>query len=106
MPRTDVDKYRNALFESQPKAAQNCAVINPYVLAEVIVGWPIPWKKIPDKRSLLEELLGTPCEELFDPEYGGPLCTGLALDPRLRIALLDHLEGGSAIWLGVGTIPL
>ena len=65
--------------------AQNCAVINPFALADLIAGEPIPWKKIPDSRRLLEQILATPYEELFDPKYAGPLYAGLRLDERLRL---------------------
>lgn len=56
-------------------AAPGCA-INPYALAEVIAGKPIDWKQVDDKPALLEQILGAPYEELFDPKYGGPLYIG------------------------------
>jgi hypothetical protein len=61
---------------------QNCAVINPFALAELIAGQKIPWKQLPDVPRVLEDLLATPYEELFDPKYGGPLYIGLRLDGR------------------------
>ena len=74
---------------------QNCAVINPYALADLISGQPIPWKEIPDPQRVLEQILATPYEELFDPKYGGPLYTGLRLDDNLKLVqvrspLLDY----------------
>lgn len=76
------------------EAAQNCGVINPYALAEVVAGRPIAWRQVADRRRLLEGILQTPYEELFDPVYGGPLYMGLALDRngrlvRVRPPLLD-----------------
>jgi hypothetical protein len=69
------------------------AVINPYALAEVILGRRIDWSTVPDQRALLENVLQFPYDELFDPVYGGPLYTGLELvDGRLekvRSPLLD-----------------
>jgi hypothetical protein len=62
--------------------AQQCGVINPYALAELINGRKIDWKSVPDKPQLLENILQTPYNELFDPKYGGPLYTGLALNDR------------------------
>src|SRR5688572_22219061 len=56
------------------------AVINPYALAELVAGRPIPWKQIHDRPRLLEEILQTPYAELFDPKYGSPLYTGFKLD--------------------------
>src|SRR5215510_8846030 len=65
--------------------AQNCAVINPFALAELIAGQKIPWKDLPDVPRVLEQLLATPYEELFDPKYGGPLYIGHRLDERGRL---------------------
>ena len=47
-------------IQSNPEAAQNCGVINPYALAELVAGRRIAWKQIDDRRQLLEELLQTP----------------------------------------------
>jgi Calpain family cysteine protease len=73
---------------------QNCAVINPYALAELVAGRKINWKEVKDKRKMLEELLLTPYEELFDPIYEGPLYMGLRVSKnnkleRVRSPLLD-----------------
>ncbi|MDZ7268877.1 MAG: C2 family cysteine protease [candidate division KSB1 bacterium] len=65
--------------------AQNAAVINPYALAELVVGRKIPWREIPDTQRLLEDILQTPYEELFDPKFEGPLYTGLRLDANLQL---------------------
>lgn len=70
---------------SAGKQGQNCAVINPYALADLVSGQHIPWNDIPDPRSVLEQILATPYEELFDPKYGGPLYVGLALDKHLKL---------------------
>ncbi|MCL4879221.1 MAG: hypothetical protein KJ064_21370 [Anaerolineae bacterium] len=64
---------------------QNSAVINPYALAELVAGRKIPWKEIPDAPRVLESILDTPYEELFDPKYEGPLYTGLRLNERLEL---------------------
>ena len=74
---------------------QNCAVINPYALADLVSGQRIPWDKISDPHSALEQVLATPYEELFDPKYGGPLYIGHMLDKnialvRARSPLLDY----------------
>jgi hypothetical protein len=65
--------------------AQNNGVINPYALAEVIADRKIPWKDLPDAPRVLEEILQTPYEELFDPAFGGPLYTGLKLNSKLEL---------------------
>ena len=38
---------------------QNCAVINPYALAELVAGQPIPWNELPDPHRVLEQVLAT-----------------------------------------------
>jgi hypothetical protein len=75
---------------------QNCAVINPYALADLVAGQHIPWKEIPDPERVLEQILATPYEELFDPKYAGPLYIGLRLDEKLQLVperspLLDYV---------------
>jgi hypothetical protein len=69
----------------QNMAAQNTAVINPYALAELVVGHPIKWKEVTDVPRFLEDILQTPYEELFDPIYEGPLYMGLRLNDRLQL---------------------
>src|SRR5512135_2158720 len=74
---------------------QNCAVINPFALAELISGQRIPWKDLPDAERVLEQILATPFDELFDPKFGGPLYLGLKLNEKLELVparspLLDY----------------
>ncbi|HSV38859.1 MAG TPA: C2 family cysteine protease [Nocardioidaceae bacterium] len=64
---------------------QNCGVINPYALAEVIAGRRINWSSVQNRAELLEDLLQTPYAELFDPVHEGPLYTGLKLDKDLNL---------------------
>ncbi len=66
-------------------ADQKTAVINPYALAELTVGRRINWKEVPNAPRLLEDILQTPYEELFDPVYEGPLYMGLRLNEKLQI---------------------
>ena len=72
----------NVNIESQPKAAQNNGVINPYALAEYVSGRKISWQKLDNAREVLENVLQTPYEELFDPKYEGPLYLGLKLNKK------------------------
>ncbi len=79
---------------SQPEVAQNNAVINPYALAEYISGRKIDWSQIDNAPQLIENILQTPYEELFDPKFEGPLYMGLKLNKkgvleRMRSPLLD-----------------
>jgi Calpain family cysteine protease len=64
---------------------QRSAVINPYALAELIAGRRIPWEDVADTRGMLEELLQTPYEELFDPKYDSPLYLGFRLNAELHV---------------------
>ncbi len=64
---------------------QYSAVINPYALAELIAGRKINWKKISDARKVLEEILQTPYDKLFDPKYNSPLYIGLKLNEKLQL---------------------
>lgn len=70
------------------------AVINPYALAEVVSGRRIKWKEVKDAPRLLEAILQTPYEELFDPKYGGPLYFGFRLNDELQLepARTPHLD--------------
>ena len=45
------------------------AARNPYALAEIVLGHPIDWTKVDDRPALLEKVLHTPYEQLFDPQY-------------------------------------
>jgi hypothetical protein len=65
--------------------ASPSAVINPYALAEVVSGRRIKWKEVKDAPRLLEAILQTPYEELFDPKHEGPLYVGFRLDKRLKL---------------------
>jgi hypothetical protein len=83
---TLTDAEREKLFASDgPNAAQRSAVINPYALAELITGRRIAWRQVENAPRLLEDILQTPYEELFDPKYGGPLYTGLRLDEKMNL---------------------
>src|SRR5438067_6781235 len=64
---------------------QRSAVINPYALAELVAGRRIPWKELDDARGMLEELLQTPYEELFDPKFDSPLYLGFHLNEELHV---------------------
>lgn len=69
-------------FKTNPDAAQNNGVINPYALAEYVSGRKIDWRKIDDIPQLLENILQTPYQELFDPKFEGPLYMGLKLNKK------------------------
>jgi hypothetical protein len=78
-----VKKTGNSKGESN--VAQQSAVINPYALAELLAGRRIDWKAVKDRPQLLESILQTPYQELFDPRFGGPLYTGLRLNKNLQL---------------------
>lgn len=81
-------------LKPNPDAAQKNGVINPYALAEYVSGRKINWQQVDDVPRLMENILQTPYEELFDPKYEGPLYIGLKLNKkgtleRFRSPLLD-----------------
>lgn len=69
-------------IKSDPDIATNVGVSNPYALAEFVEGRKIDWKNLKDKKQVLEDILATPYEELFDPKYEGPLYFGLKLNSK------------------------
>jgi len=71
-------------LQSRPEAAQKNGVINPYALAELVAGRRIAWSEV-DAPRMLEELLQTPYEELFDPKYDSPIYMGLRLNKNKRL---------------------
>jgi hypothetical protein len=76
---------------NQPKPAKseqvvtNVGVSNPYALAELVAGQKIDWAALDNKPRVLEELLQTPYEELFDPQFEGPLFFGTKLNQDFQI---------------------
>jgi hypothetical protein len=86
MPTTET---RAAVVAKEAKAGeqeiQRSAVINPYALAELVAGRRIEWKQVEDAPRLLEELLQTPYEQLFDPKYDSPLYLGFRLNDELAL---------------------
>ncbi|WKE66323.1 C2 family cysteine protease [Gallaecimonas kandeliae] len=69
-------------LKSNPEAAQKTGVINPYALAEYLSGRKINWQQVENIPELLENILQTPYQELFDPKHEGPLYTGLKLTSK------------------------
>lgn len=68
-------------------------VVNPYALAEVVAGRTIDWTQEAEPRRLLEDLLATPYDKLFDPVHESPLYLGIRVTAkgleRVRPAVLD-----------------
>jgi len=69
-------------IQENPEAAQKNGVINPYALAEYVSGRKIDWRCVEDKPQMLENILQTPYQELFDPKYERPLYLGLKLNKK------------------------
>ena len=61
------------------------AARNPYALAEIVLGHPIDWTNVDDRPALLEKILHTPYEQLFDPKYDSPVYLGFEWDSNRRI---------------------
>jgi hypothetical protein len=60
-------------------------VINPYALAELIIGKKIDWKDVQDVPQFLETVFQMPYHQLFDPKFGGPLYIGSEVDGPHRL---------------------
>jgi len=58
---------------------------NPYALTEIVLGRPVDWASVPDPLALVEEVLVTPREQLFDPKFASPVYLGARLDAKGRI---------------------
>jgi Calpain family cysteine protease len=54
----------------------NTGVPSPYALAELVARRRIDWSAVPNRPALLEEILQTPYEDLFDPALSSPLYLG------------------------------
>jgi hypothetical protein len=61
------------------------AARNPYALAETVIGRPIDWSQVSDRRAFLEQTFQTPYEQLFDPAFGSPVYLGFTLDDHGRV---------------------
>lgn len=60
-----------------PQEKETIGAVNPYALAELIAGRKINWQLEKDSRSLVEQILERPYEQLFDPKYNSPLYPGV-----------------------------
>ncbi|MGM0420603.1 MAG: C2 family cysteine protease [Bacillota bacterium] len=61
------------------KNQDNTGIANPFALAEVIAKKKIDWDKVENHEIILETILQTPYEELFDPKFASPLFPGVRL---------------------------
>lgn len=106
------EKDRNE--EDAKASAKHIGVVNPFALAEVVKGKRINWKGVLDPSKLLEDTLGRPYDELFDPKHDSPLYPGLKLHtdtlmvepsetPELGVgAFAAATVGASTVWLDPG----
>ncbi|REL33845.1 hypothetical protein DYD21_10600 [Rhodohalobacter sp. SW132] len=61
------------------KNKDNTGIVNPFALAELITSKKINWDKVENPKAILETVLQTPYQELFDPKFNSPLFAGLQL---------------------------
>ncbi|CZR66874.1 uncharacterized protein PAC_16775 [Phialocephala subalpina] len=59
----------------------NIGAINPYALAEVVLGKKLDWSD-PKTANLVSDALETNYNELFDPKFNSPIYAGLKLNPN------------------------
>jgi hypothetical protein len=82
------------------KDAPFASARNPRALVEIALGHPVDWSTV-DERQLLEDVLQTPYEELFDPRYDTPVHLGVRVtsegdvveEPPPFQQLHDHDQG-------------
>jgi hypothetical protein len=84
--------HKEEPMTTQPTETLLTGVINPYALAEVKVGHAIQWQDITNPRKVLEQLLGHPYEQLFDPQFHSPLYAGLKYDAELKALVRDATD--------------
>ena len=65
-----------ALVSMPTQQVPSTGVPSPYALAELVAQRTIDWAAIDNRPALIEELLQTPYEDLFDPTNGSPLYLG------------------------------
>jgi hypothetical protein len=96
--------FRSIAMTEKQTLPENVGVINPYALSEVMLRKKINWEKV-DVRQTLQDALGQPYEDLFDPIHDSPLYTGLHLNretmameqaPVAEVQVAYTLEGGAA----------
>ncbi len=68
------------------------SAINPYALAEQVIGRPIRWDQVFEDDRLLEACLQTPAEQLFDPAHASLLYAGHRLDADHNLTPIDDGE--------------
>lgn len=93
-------------MSNEKKIRDNVGVINPYALAEVMLGRRVNWNRVTDPQQLLEKTLGMPYEQLFDPKHDSPLYAGLKLDPETltleRVEIPSTAKGAHRALMDVG----
>lgn len=77
---------------SNPATPLQIGVINPFALVELKLGRKINWQNIADPRRLLEQVLGKPYHQLFDPKNGSPLYAGLKNDAERKVMVRDETD--------------
>lgn len=78
------------------KSAENIGVASPYAMATAKMNRKINWSRVANPRKLLEDTLGMPYEELFDPKYNSPLYPGSKGAHKIDV-------GGGVAWVDPGS---
>jgi hypothetical protein len=82
--------------EKAKQSAKNIGVASPYALATVVKNQKINWSRVANPRKLLEDTLGMPYEELFDPKYNSPLFPGTKSAQKINV-------GDNVVWVDPGS---
>jgi hypothetical protein len=90
---SDSSRMTGSAVTSEPPVPLTIGVVNPFALAEVRLGRPINWQRIPNPRQLLESTLRHPYDQLFDPATGSPLYPGLKLKNGIVVQASPAVAG-------------
>jgi hypothetical protein len=55
----------------------NIGVLNPFALVEIKLKRRIDWTAVAEHQQFIENILGFPYANLFDPQHGSPLYPNL-----------------------------
>jgi len=75
MPAT-ATRREAARAKKAPRPKLNIGAANPFALAEVRLGRRINWRRVADTERVLEQALGVPYDQLFDPRSNSPIFAG------------------------------
>jgi len=100
---TEVAPKRSPNELATKERPDNIGAANPYVLAEVRLGRKVNWRRTPHPHEILEQALGMPYEDLFDPRKNSPLFAGKEVKKNGKSVRSEApIDVGSVVWSDPG----